>query len=205
MPPGSLLDHLKTVRVSNPLLNSFIDILGKQATRPHLMKSIKPSITLSKPRRVRKTIQRDVHMETNVVRDLSIGSAGPTTTAATKPTKRKRNAAESEDLSAAMNLAAAITGANTQYSPTQTAPSHSVSSTLSAAPYSLAPPPTSVTLPSSASTFAPALKKQRQRDSTTLPSRPAVTEIKCRSCQTPDVPLMLGGRRSLPFFFLIVC
>ncbi|KAF9076032.1 hypothetical protein BDP27DRAFT_1313799 [Rhodocollybia butyracea] len=179
LPPGSLLDHLKT------------------ATRPYPMKSIKPSIALSKPRRVRKTVQRDIHLETNVVPDPSIGSssAEPATTATAKSAKRKRNAAESEDLNAAMNLAAAITGANTQYIPRPQTCSPSGPSTPSSG---LAPAITSVNASSPAPTFTPALNKQKQRNSTAMPSRPAATEIKCRSCQTPDVPLMLGGRFCRP-------
>ncbi|GAW07084.1 protein [Lentinula edodes] len=141
LPEGLLLDHIKAA-----------------VSAPYPMKALKPPASLLKSRRIRKPV-------TKTPQELERSSLDTQTNA--KPPRRKRSAAE---LNAALDLAAAITGAGSvaNYSPTQSIP----------------PPP----------------KKRKQR--TTLKSeyqsQPAATEIKCRSCQATDVPLMLGGRFCRP-------
>ncbi|KAJ3872475.1 hypothetical protein F5051DRAFT_154037 [Lentinula edodes] len=141
LPEGLPLDHIKAA-----------------VSAPYPMKALKPPASLLKSRRIRKPV-------TKTPQELERSSLDTQTNA--KPPRRKRSAAE---LNAALDLAAAITGAGSvaNYSPTQSTP----------------PPP----------------KKRKQR--TTLKSeyqsQPAATEIKCRSCQATDVPLMLGGRFCRP-------
>lgn len=149
------------------------------------MKSIKPSAAPSRPRRVRKAVQKEpLTIETNAL------AAGPSSLpSVAKPARRKRSAVETDDnTSSAMDLAAVITGAasSTKYSPVQPTPT----ARLTVASIE------DNTLHLSPSASAPSAPKKRQRTSMTagnLP-RPTVTEIKCKSCQATDVPLMLGGR-----------
>ncbi|KAF5388463.1 hypothetical protein D9757_004623 [Collybiopsis confluens] len=151
------------------------------------MKSIKPAMTL--PNKLKRT--RKAAPKAAATPDTPHFSAA-TPTASLKSAKWKQSVTETDDnLSAAMDLAAAITGAanSVHYSPPSTAPSRSP-------PASSAPPrpgtPNALPLPF---TFHPPPKKHRKKSMAPAAKlRPPTAEIMCRSCQAKDVPLMLGGR-----------
>ncbi|KAJ3981205.1 hypothetical protein F5890DRAFT_1537076 [Lentinula detonsa] len=98
---------------------------------------------------------------------------------------------KTEHINAAMDLAAAITGTG-----------HSGNHTFSdlTRPSALPTPATSLAAASTGSTPLPPKKRNQHRMSwkTEKISQPAGTEIRCRSCQATDVPLMLGGRFCRP-------
>ncbi|KAH7880894.1 uncharacterized protein C8R40DRAFT_1164332 [Lentinula edodes] len=160
LPEGLLLDHIKAA-----------------VSAPYPMKALKPPASLLKSRRIRKPV-------TKTPQELERSSLDTQTNA--KPPRRKRSAAE---LNAALDLAAAITGAGSVANYSLTQSSHS----------SALPTPSALT-DTSTHAAPPPPKKRKQR--TTLKSeyqsQPAATEIKCRSCQATDVPLMLGGRFCRP-------
>ncbi|KAJ3813782.1 hypothetical protein F5876DRAFT_62866 [Lentinula aff. lateritia] len=160
LPEGLLLDHIKAA-----------------ASAPYPMKALKPSGSLLKSRRIKKPV-------TKTPQELERSSLETQTNV--KPPRRKRSAAE---LNAALDLAAAITGAGSvaNYSPTQSSHSSALPTpfALTAASTHAAPPP-------------PKKRKQRTTLKSESQSQSAATEIKCRSCQATDVPLMLGGRFCRP-------
>lgn len=150
-----------------------------------MMKSIKPSAIVSRPRRVRKAVQKEPFtIETGSLASSSSASAA-------KPTRRKRSATETDDnTSSAMNLAAVITGAasSIKYSPIQ----QKAHSRPLPTPFTChAAVSTDDTTPSPASSTS---ATRRQRLIAENRSRPLMT-IKCRSCEATDIPLMLGGRQ----------
>lgn len=145
------------------------------------MKHIKPSAIVSRPRRVRKTAQKDSFtMETD-----SLASSSSTSVSAAKPARRKRSVTETDDnTSSAMNLAAVITGAasSTKYSPNQ--------KTLSR------PPSTSIRRSAAATSPASSTSVTGRQQLIAENRFRLSTAIKCRSCEATDIPLMLGGRQS---------
>jgi hypothetical protein len=181
LPTGTLLDQLRAATSS-----------------PYPSKSLKPSAAApGRPRRVRRAGPKEPPAQNIILADAT-SSAKPSPALSTvvgtttKSAKRKRHLAETDNLNAAMDLAAAITGAasSVRYSPTHTAPSPSLLTP------SILPAATTATSTSSL-TSIPVLKKQKKRMFTTMISRPA-PEIKCGSCQATEVPLLMGGRFCRP-------
>ncbi|KIK70746.1 hypothetical protein GYMLUDRAFT_32795 [Collybiopsis luxurians FD-317 M1] len=162
LPAGPLLDQFKASTIS-----------------PYTSKSMKPSSAPSRPRRIRKVISKESSM--SEVNAWSSKSAATTTAA--KMVRRKRSVDEiDENMDAAMNLAAAITGAANSATLTTSVSLTALSAT-----------------PSTPELNAPLPKKHRKRMSAPgSKSRSTATEIMCRSCQAKDVPLMLGGRFCRP-------
>ncbi|KAJ3732495.1 hypothetical protein DFJ43DRAFT_1074186 [Lentinula guzmanii] len=133
------------------------------SSAPYPMKYLKPSALIPKSKRIRKTGPK-----------ISQVPGSFETQSSTKPRRKRSTAVTTEHINAAMDLAAAITGAG-----------HSGNYSLTA---------------STGSTPLPPKKRNQQRMSwkTEKISQPAGTEIRCRSCQATDVPLMLGGRFCRP-------
>ncbi|KAJ3772001.1 hypothetical protein FB446DRAFT_789115 [Lentinula raphanica] len=179
-----ILDGLKAKRPRKTYLayrlpeGSVLDRVSAASSAPYPMKFLKPPASIPRPRRSKKTIL------SNVSQASSTSYLPSSETQTTTQSRRKRNTAElTENYNAALDLAAAITGAGQTGSSASNEPAHSSTiSTPKSVVLTVVPPPPS--------------KKQKPRTSrkTANDFQPAATEIKCRSCQATNVPLMLGGR-----------